>query len=57
METAKRFEKVLANHRIKLFNEINHSENIGKVDHELMGEEEPAKLENKIQAMVQETIA
>lgn len=114
-ETADRFEKVLANHGVKLFNKINHSENIGKVDlelrettlfifgapkvggllmqenqevaidlpmklliweneegktiltrnaiswitnrHDLTGEEAPANLEKKVQAMVQEAIA
>lgn len=114
-ETVERFEKVLANHGVKLFNKIDHSENIGKVDltiretilfifgapkvggllmqeqqevaidlpmklliweneegktiltrnviswltnrHQLTEEEGPAKLEKKIQAMIQETIA
>lgn len=31
-KTADRFEKVLSENGVKLFNKINHSENIGKVD-------------------------
>lgn len=34
-ETAERFEEVLSNHGVKLFNKINHSENIAKADLEL----------------------
>ena len=34
-ETAERFEKVLDEHGVRLFNKINHSENIATVDLEL----------------------
>lgn len=34
-ETADKFEEVLAKNKVKLFNKINHSENISKVDLEL----------------------
>lgn len=34
-ETAERFEKVLSKNGVRLFNQINHSENIGKAGLEL----------------------